>query len=167
MRLTTKGRYAVTAMIDLALNQPNRGSVTLKTIAENQQMSVPYLEQLFAKLKSQGLVRGVRGPNGGYRLMRSAEDISIFEIINAVDESVDATRCDGRQDCLDGEICLTHELWTDLSNQMSRFLSNIKLANVIESPKVQEVAQRQFLRNNVARAQQKVTFDHLEPVSNH
>ena len=159
MRLTTKGRYAVTAMIDLALHQPESGSVTLKTIAHHQKISVPYLEQLFAKLKSHGLVRGIRGPRGGYRLMRAADQISIYQIINAVDESVDATRCEGRKDCEDGEICLTHELWSDLSDKMSDFLDEIKLADIVQSPRVQAVAQRQLQRRGAMPPAHRVSFD--------
>ncbi len=154
MRLTTRGRYAVTAMIDLALHQPTSGSVTLKSIAAHQRLSMPYLEQLFAKLKAHGLVCGIRGPGGGYRLLRSAEEITIFQIISAVDESVDATRCDGKRDCEDGEICLTHELWSDLSDKMSDFLDEIKLADVIQSPRVQAVAQRQRHRQEPPHSRQ-------------
>ena len=114
MRLTTKGRYAVTAMLDLALNQ-GKGAVTLQDIALKQEISLSYLEQLFAKLRVNGLVKGTRGPGGGYRLAQSAEAISVAAIITAVDEKADMTRCGGEANCQDGKKCLTHELWTDLS----------------------------------------------------
>ena len=113
MRLSTKGRYAVTAMLDLALNGTD-GPVTLADISENQGISLSYLEQLFAALRSKGLVRGVRGPGGGYYLGRESDEISIADIICAVDEWVEFTRCKGKQNCHDGQRCLTHSLWDDL-----------------------------------------------------
>ena len=146
MKLTTKGRYAVTAMMDLALHQSEDEHVSLKSIASNQEISVAYLEQIFSKLKAGGLVNGTRGPNGGYRLSRPAEAISIFEIIDAVDEPIDVTRCHGKKDCQDGEVCLTHELWTDLSNQISSFLNQLKLGEIVQTERVQEVAARQSMR---------------------
>ena len=142
MRLTTKGRYAVTAMLDLALNQ-SKGAVTLQDIALKQEISLSYLEQLFAKLRSDGLVKGTRGPGGGYRLAQSAETISVAAIISAVDEKADMTRCGGEANCQDGEKCLTHELWTELSLEIYKFLDNITLANLVSRPEVQEVAERQ------------------------
>ncbi len=145
MRLTTKGRYAVTAMMDLALHESSRHRVVLKTIAEHQVISVTYLEQLFAKLRDRGLVIGVRGPGGGYRLTRPASEISVYEIISAVDESVDVTRCHGRKNCQDGEICLTHELWTQLSEQISSFLDNLSLADIVQSERVRTIAERQSI----------------------
>ena len=107
MRLTTKGRYAVTAMLDLALQEGKR-PVTLQDIAMNQEISLSYLEQLFAKLRAAGLVKGMRGPGGGYRLAQKMGDISIASVIAAVDEKADMTRCGGEANCLDGEKCLTH-----------------------------------------------------------
>jgi len=145
MRLTTKGRYAVTAMMDLAIHGP-RGPVTLNDIAFNQHISLSYLEQLFAKLRQNGLVRGTRGPGGGYQLARAAGQISVAEIISAVDEKVDATRCGGKQNCQDGERCLTHELWSDLSHQLYEFLDGIKLGELVQWPCVKEVAARQEAR---------------------
>ena len=130
MRLSTKGRYAVTAMLDLALNGET-GPVTLADISENQGISLSYLEQLFAALRSKGLVRGVRGPGGGYYLGRPADEISISNIICAVDEWVEFTRCNGKQNCLDGKRCLTHSLWDDLSQQIYMFLSEITLAELV------------------------------------
>ena len=121
MRLSTKGRYSVTAMMDLAIHD-KAGPVTLADISQCQGISLSYLEQLFAKLRKGGLVKGVRGPGGGYRLARPASEISIGEIISAVDESVDVTRCSGKADCDNGEACLTHELWTELSKRLYDFL---------------------------------------------
>jgi len=130
MRLSTKGRYAVTAMLDLAING-TQGPVTLADISENQGISLSYLEQLFAALRSKGLVRGVRGPGGGYYLGRPSDEISISNIICAVDEWVEFTRCKGKQNCLDGKRCLTHSLWDDLSQQIYSFLSEITLAELV------------------------------------
>ncbi len=159
MKLTTKGRYAVTAMMDLALHQSDCDRVSLKSIAEHQEISIAYLEQLFAGLKSKGLVSGMRGPGGGYQLTKPAEEISIYEIISAVDESVDVTRCHGREDCQDGEICLTHELWTELSSQISLFLDQLKLGEIIQSQRVREVSQRQSARCGSLRQTQQVAFN--------
>lgn len=158
MKLTTKGRYAVTAMMDLALHQSDCHRVTLKSIAEHQEISIAYLEQLFSRLKNKGLVRGMRGPGGGYRLTRPASEISIYEIISAVDESIDVTRCHGRKDCQDGEICLTHELWTELSSQISLFLDDLKLGDIIQSQRVQEVSLRQMARCGTSRQTHQVSF---------
>jgi len=131
MRLSTKGRYAVTAMLDLTL-QGGDGPVTLAEISETQGISLSYLEQLFASLRSKQLVRGVRGPGGGYYLGRPAEEISIADIICAVDEWVEFTRCGGNRDCKDGKRCLTHNLWDDLSNEIFNFLGSINLAELVK-----------------------------------
>jgi len=130
MRLSTKGRYAVTAMLDLAL-RGTEGPVTLAEISENQGISLSYLEQLFAALRGKGLVRGVRGPGGGYYLGRGADEISIANIICAVDEWVEFTRCKGRENCHGGQRCMTHNLWNDLSEQIFDFLSDITLAELV------------------------------------
>ncbi len=130
MRLSTKGRYAVTAMLDLALNG-KKGPVTLAEISENQGISLSYLEQLFAALRSKELVRGVRGPGGGYYLGKSADEISIANIICAVDEWVEFTRCGGRQNCSGGARCLTHTLWDDLSSEIFNFLADISLGDLV------------------------------------
>ncbi len=142
MKLSTKGRYAVTAMMDLAIHD-HEGPVTLADISNCQGISLSYLEQLFAKLRSSGLVEGVRGPGGGYRLGRPADQISIAEIIHAVDESIDVTRCQGNQDCKGGEKCLTHKLWEDLSTRLYEFLDHLTLANFIQRPSVRETSRRQ------------------------
>ncbi len=131
MRLSTKGRYAVTAMLDLALKN-DQGPVTLAEISENQGISLSYLEQLFAALRAKQLVRGVRGPGGGYYLARGSDEISIADIICAVDEWVEFTRCGGREDCQDGDRCLTHTLWNELSKEIFNFLSRISLAELVK-----------------------------------
>ncbi|VAW49808.1 Iron-sulfur cluster regulator IscR [hydrothermal vent metagenome] len=131
MKLTSKGRYAVTAMIDIALNQ-EKGAITLSLISKRQNISLSYLEQLFSKLKKAGLVSSARGPGGGYRLSRLAQEISIGEIICAVDESVDARKCAGRGDCNGGDKCLSHGLWSDLSGMIESFLQDITLQSVVD-----------------------------------
>jgi Rrf2 family iron-sulfur cluster assembly transcriptional regulator len=131
MRLTSKGRYAVTAMLDLALHVDN-GPVTLAGISERQGISLSYLEQLFTRLRKHGLVSSTRGPGGGYSLSRPAQDIAVAEVVTAVDENVDATRCGGSGDCQDGKRCLTHDLWAELSDQIYSFLSEITLDQLVE-----------------------------------
>lgn len=142
MRLTTKGRYAVTAMLDLALHA-DKGPVSLADISKRQHISLSYLEQLFAKLRQNQLVQSVRGPGGGYKLRQLASDIHVAQIIDAVNESVDATNCNGAGDCQNGETCLTHYLWCDLSAQIHEFLSGISLASLVERKEVIRVALRQ------------------------
>jgi len=130
MRLSTKGRYAVTAMLDLALHS-GKGPVTLADISVSQGISLSYLEQLFAALRGKQLVRGVRGPGGGYYLGKPPEDISIADIICAVDEWVEFTRCGGRENCREGQRCLTHSLWDRLSDEIFNFLNDISLADLV------------------------------------
>ncbi|MEM7259285.1 MAG: Fe-S cluster assembly transcriptional regulator IscR [Pseudomonadota bacterium] len=142
MRLTAKGRYAVTAMLDLTVHQ-NEGPISLADISRRQGISLSYLEQLFAKLRKRDLVSSVRGPGGGYQLTRAANEIYVAEIIDSVDENVDATKCAGRADCQHGEKCLTHQLWSDLSDEIHQFLSGIDLASIIEKREVKEIAARQ------------------------
>ena len=142
MRLTTKGRYAVTAMLDLALHD-ECGPVTLADIADRQGISLSYLEQLFAQLRRRGLVKSTRGPRGGYRLGREGKEIAVADVITAVDESVDATRCGGKENCQGEARCLTHDLWQDLSQQIHEFLSDIDLSELVERRRVREVAKRQ------------------------
>jgi Rrf2 family iron-sulfur cluster assembly transcriptional regulator len=145
MRLTTKGRYAVTAMLDLALHA-ERGPVSLADISERQGISLSYLEQLFARLRRFNLVKSVRGPGGGYQLMQETKQISVAQVVDAVDESLDATRCEGKGDCHQGEVCLTHHLWEDLSRQIHVFLSGISLADLVNRHDIQAVSQRQDQR---------------------
>lgn len=142
MRLTTKGRYAVTAMLDLALHS-DQGPVSLADISTRQRISLSYLEQLFARLRHFKLVKSVRGPGGGYRLMGDTADISIAQVVDAVSESLDATRCEGKGNCQDGEVCLTHHLWEDLSAQIHSFLSGITLADLVARNDIQTVRLRQ------------------------
>lgn len=142
MRLTTKGRYAVTAMLDLALHS-TQGPVSLADISGRQDISLSYLEQLFAKLRKRELVKSVRGPGGGYRLTREGDDISVAEVVDAVNESVDATLCRGDNDCQHGNECLTHHLWSDLSHQIHDFLSKISLGDLVRRSEVRAVAKRQ------------------------
>ena len=142
MRLTTKGRYAVTAMLDVAINAVH-GPVSLADVAMRQHLSQSYLEQLFAKLRRAGLVNSVRGPGGGYRLNRTAAEIDIAQIIAAVDESVDSTNCGGGADCLEGQVCLTHNLWSDLTDHIYNFLSNVSLESLLSRHDVQSISTRQ------------------------
>jgi len=144
MRLTTKGRYAATAMMDLAIHA-GEGSISLHDIAEHQGISLPYLEKLFAKLRKRGLVTATRGPGGGYRLAKSTEEISIADVIAAVGEKVDITRCHGEENCQDGNRCLTHTLWALLSEQLSECLGSISLADAIDWPEVQATVARQSI----------------------
>lgn len=142
MRLTTKGRYAVTAMLDLALHSA-QGPVSLADISNRQGISLSYLEQLFAKLRRQQLVSSVRGPGGGYRLTGELAGISVAQVVDAVSESLDATRCEGKGDCQQGAVCLTHHLWEDLSAQIHHFLSDISLADLVARRDIQAVSSRQ------------------------
>ena len=131
MKLTTRGRYAVTAMLDLAINAGNR-PVSLADISVRQEISLSYLEQLFAKLRRGQLVTSARVPGGGYRLARCGTEIFVAQIIDAVDESVDVTNCQGKGNCHHGETCLTHHLWEDLSGQIHEFLSQISLGDLMD-----------------------------------
>jgi Rrf2 family iron-sulfur cluster assembly transcriptional regulator len=131
MRLTTKGRFAVTAMVDLAMSQ-GKHPVSLAAISERQKISLSYLEQLFGKLRRRELVDSVRGPGGGYRLARSPETISVADIILAVDESLDATQCGGRENCRDEDKCITHNLWANLNQHIFSFLGAVTLKQMVE-----------------------------------
>jgi Rrf2 family transcriptional regulator, iron-sulfur cluster assembly transcription factor len=134
MRLTTKGRFAVTAMIDLALRQ-HTGPVTLAGIAERQKISLSYLEQLFGKLRRNHLVASVRGPGGGYCLAKPMTNMSVADIIQAVDETLDATQCGGRGDCHDDHPCMTHNLWTSLNQKMFDYLRSVTLQELVDQQK--------------------------------
>jgi len=147
MRLTTKGRYAVTAMLDLSINFQN-GPITLSDISKRQGISLSYLEQLFSKLRKNGLVDSARGPGGGYRLSRDAAEIAVGEIITAVDEKIDATNCGGKGDCHNGGPCLTHELWCDLSSQIRDFLDGITLGQLVENREQKEAMAIEFADQN-------------------
>jgi Rrf2 family iron-sulfur cluster assembly transcriptional regulator len=137
MRLTTKGRYAVTAMLDLAIHASGKPTV-LADIARRQGISLSYLEQIFAPLRKRALVTSVRGPGGGYRLARSPGDIFIGEVIEAVDEQLDATRCGGERDCQNRGACLTHQLWKDLSDHVRNYLHGVSLLDLVEHKEVRD-----------------------------
>ena len=130
MRLTTKGRFAVTAMLDLAM-RGGKNPVTLAGISERQDISLSYLEQLFSRLRRHELVESVRGPGGGYYLARSLGDVSVADIIRAVDEPIDATQCAGKENCRDEHRCLTHDLWVGLNNHIYDYLENVTLASLV------------------------------------
>jgi len=151
MRLTTKGRYAVTAMLDLAIHY-KKGPITLADISKRQGISLSYLEQLFSRLRKNGLVDSARGPGGGYRLSRAASEICVADVVTAVDEKVDAMRCDGKGNCQDNGPCLTHELWCDLSDQILNFLKGIDLEQLVERKGVQDVAARQDSKLNLTNS---------------
>jgi Rrf2 family iron-sulfur cluster assembly transcriptional regulator len=142
MRLTTKGRYAVTALLDLALNE-DKGPINLADISERQGISLSYLEQLFSKLRKRSLVSSVRGPGGGYLLGREKSEISIASVVDAVSESMDATKCQGKTGCQDGQECLTHHLWQDLSCQIHDFLDGISLQTLVDRGEIRAVSERQ------------------------
>ena len=142
MKLTTKGRYAVTAMLDLALHGTS-GPVSLAEISVRQEISLSYLEQLFSKLRRSGLVTSTRGPGGGYSVARQLSEVAVSEIIVAVNESVDATQCGGKENCHSHGRCLTHDLWEGLSAQIEDFLSSVSLQDMIDRQRVQNVSLRQ------------------------
>ncbi len=157
MKLTSKGRYAVTAMLDLALHA-DQGPITLSAISERQGISLSYLEQLFTRLRRSGLVSSTRGPGGGYLLNGDAADIAIADVVTAVDESVNATRCGGEENCQDGQRCLTHDLWTELSDQIFAFLSEISLAQLVE----QGAARRAQAANEAEQQDVTVEVERLD-----
>lgn len=132
MRLTTKGRFAVTALLDLAMQQ-EKTPVTLADISQRQKISLSYLEQLFAKLRQSELVDSVRGPGGGYRLAKNMDQVSIAEIILAVDEPIDATKCGGKENCHDDGKCMTHDLWAKLNELIFDYLGAVTLKNLVDN----------------------------------
>jgi len=142
MKLTTRGRYAVTAMLDLALHA-DQGPVSLSDISERQEISLSYLEQLFARLRRHKLVQSTRGPGGGYSMSRPLSEVAVVHIVKAVDESVDATQCGGQKNCHQHGRCLTHDLWEGLSQQVEEFLSGISLQDLIDREPVRKVSEQQ------------------------
>jgi len=136
-------------MLDLALHG-DQGPVTLADISARQEISLSYLEQLFSRLRRRQLVASIRGPGGGYRLSRGADPIFISEVVDAVNESLDTTRCGNKGDCQSGEKCLTHHLWSDLSEQIHQFLNNISLSDLMKKREIRQVADRQNLRQSDA-----------------
>lgn len=154
MRLTTKGRFAVTAMIDLAMRH-GEGPVTLAGISDRQKISLSYLEQLFGKLRRHSLVDSVRGPGGGYCLARALESISVADIIQAVDEPIDATKCGGLGNCHDELPCMTHDLWTNLNVKIFDYLQSVNLAQLVAAQGVVHKPQqleRRFKHGKVGEA---------------
>ena len=152
MRLTTKGRFAVTAMLDLALRE-HAGPVTLAGIAEREHISLSYLEQLFGKLRRNGLVESTRGPGGGYTLGKPAADITITAIITSVDEPMDATKCGGAQNCHgDGKPCMTHDLWTTLNERIRDYLDSVTLQSMVDEQLAKgiEIESRPMLRKAIS-----------------
>ena len=139
MRLTTKGRFAVTAMIDVAMHN-GKGPVTLAAVSDRQKISLSYLEQLFGKLRRHGLVDSVRGPGGGYNLARDATAVSVADIILAVDEPIDATQCGGKENCHDDRRCMTHDLWAALNDHIFSFLSGVTLAQLVKAQQKSDVS---------------------------
>lgn len=137
MRLTTKGRFAVTAMLDLTMHHQD-GPVTLAGISERQKISLSYLEQLFGKLRRRDLVTSVRGPGGGYCLGRDPASISVADIIRAVDEVLDATQCGGKTNCHEEHICMTHHLWANLNQRMYEYLGSVSLATLVQEQRSDE-----------------------------
>ncbi|MDX1669755.1 MAG: Fe-S cluster assembly transcriptional regulator IscR [Limnobacter sp.] len=147
MRLTTKGRFAVTAMLDLASQQVD-GPVSLAAISERQKISLSYLEQLFSKLRKRKLVDSVRGPGGGYRIAKPLEQVSVADVIIAVDEPLDATQCGGKENCTDEGQCMTHDLWSNLNQRMLDYLNSVTLHSLVQKNQ---------------RTEQKVEFRKREP----
>lgn len=143
MKLTTKGRYAVTALIDLAIHQ-NEGPTTVAEVASRQGISTTYLERLAGLMRAKGLLKSIRGPKGGYVLARPAHQITLADIIEAVDERMDATLCSGKGNCQEGEMCLTHHIWDELNQKIFLFLKGITLSDVIGKPSVKAIANRQI-----------------------
>ena len=152
MRLTTKGRFAVTAMIDLAM-QCGSGPVTLAEISQRQKISLSYLEQLFGKMRRRVLVDSVRGPGGGYRLAKDMAQVSVADIILAVDEPVDSTQCGGKENCHDGQKCITHDLWANLDQHVVDYLSAVTLKQLVDEQKATQngVVQVQDMRGTLAK----------------
>jgi Rrf2 family iron-sulfur cluster assembly transcriptional regulator len=164
MKLTSKGRYAVTAMLDVTIHAVS-GPVSLADISERQGISLSYLEQLFSRLRKEGLVTSVRGPGGGYRLGRCSAQIAIADVISAVNESVDATKCSGKGNCQDGEQCLTHSLWQGLSQRIEEFLRSITLSELVAKNDVKSVSQRQddlhLNKNKTISLESLITTKHI------
>ena len=150
MRLTTKGRFAVTAMIDLGMRH-QRGPITLAGISERQRISLSYLEQLFGRLRRQGIVDSVRGPGGGYTLAKPLEEISVAAIIRAVDEPIDATQCGGLGNCHDDRECMTHDLWTSLNTRIYDYLDSVTLGELVATQLAKQAQEEESPRKEVRR----------------
>ncbi|WWP00543.1 MAG: Rrf2 family transcriptional regulator [Candidatus Dasytiphilus stammeri] len=155
MKLTSKGRYAVTAILDIALNS-HRGPVSLTDISKRQGISIFYLQQLLARLRKKGLVSSIRGPGGGYLLVKEVNEIAVSSIIRAVDESVDATKCQGKESCHNGKRCLTHTLWHHLSELINEFLNKITLAELVKNNLRFSISNSQAVRESVTLKVSKI-----------
>lgn len=154
MRLTTKGRFAVTAMVDLAM-RAGTGPVTLSQISARQKISLSYLEQLFGKLRRRELVTSMRGPGGGYCLAKDMAQVSVAEIILAVDEPIDATQCAGKENCRGEEKCITHDLWANLNQHIFDYLGAATLKQLVDGQRAKEngtVQVRDMREGAVSRA---------------
>ena len=163
MKLSTKGRYAVMAMVDIGQNGEGR-TVSLAEISVRQEISQEYLEQLFVKLRKAGLVQSARGPGGGYRLARDADDIVIYDVIAAVDEPMKMTRCEGDavDGCVKGERCCTHDLWSSIGRQVNTFLANVTLDDVVNKRNLALAASiRQAKARHVRKPQQNEVDAHI------
>lgn len=151
MKLTTKGRFAVSAILDIALNQ-KKGPVTLLAVSERQGISLSYLEQLFSKLRKGEIVSSIRGPGGGYRIIKAFTDISVRQIISAVDEKIDATQCGGTENCHDGNRCMTHDLWISVNQKILSYLDSLSLQDLYDKHQLTESSKHNqridFLENN-------------------
>jgi Rrf2 family iron-sulfur cluster assembly transcriptional regulator len=158
MRLTTKGRFAVTAMVDLAMNQ-GKHPVTLAAISQRQKISLSYLEQLFGKLRRRALVESVRGPGGGYRLALNTTQISVADIILAVDETLDSTQCGGMENCRDEDKCITHDLWASLNQHIFNYLGVVTLKQLVDEqkPRQDNVAQVHDMRATLQKRERAAT----------
>ncbi|MEW6992379.1 Fe-S cluster assembly transcriptional regulator IscR [Colwelliaceae bacterium 6441] len=163
MKLTSKGRYAVTAMLDVAIHA-STGPVSLADISDRQGISLSYLEQLFSRLRKHGLVNSIRGPGGGYRLGKCSAKIAVADVISAVDESVNATKCGGKGNCQSGHQCLTHTLWEGLSQRIEDFLQGITLSELVEQSNVKMVSQRQD--NEQKKSESKHSLETLIATTN-
>lgn len=142
MKLTTKGRYAVTALVDMAIHGQNR-PVTVKELADRQSIPQPYLEQLTGLLRAKGILVSLKGPGGGYIFAQSLDKITVADIISAVNEPVDSTRCKGKHNCQQGTMCLTHSLWEELNMAMHTFLQNKSLEDLVKTEQIHKVAIQQ------------------------
>ena len=148
MKLSTKSRYAITAMIDLAQNQ--QGAVSLRDISDRKGISLSYLEQLFCKLKNNKVVSSWRGPGGGYTLNRKCSEISLFEIITAVDENIDQTQCAGSMNCLKDKPCTTHHVWTGLNKIIKDYMKSITIEDVITNQVIHNLHDARESKTNVS-----------------
>ena len=147
MKLTTKGKFAVTALLDIAIySEDNKKPITLYNISDRQNISLSYLEQLFVKLRKSGVVKSYKGPGGGYLLMREVDKIDISEIIKAVDEDMDARSCRGNKNCRDNRKCLTHDLWAGLTNEMYGYLERITIKVLLDKAETKEPTKIMFCR---------------------